>query len=165
MLRCNRCKKVVPVDNPVISKLPGNKYTITAKCLSCNKPISKAMNKKQIKLLPKSIVETKDYSAIEHYKDEKTGGILPLLPLLGAIFGGIAAAGSTAGVVANSVLQSKKNAEQERHNREVERIATAGSGMGQSRTLDQIIGDIESIDDKEKRKLLTVFQGMGYVIV
>lgn len=60
-------------------------------------------------------------------EDVKTGGLLPLAALLPLIFGGITAASATAGTVATAVQNSKKNEEQERHNREIEKIAR-GSG-------------------------------------
>ena len=71
-----------------------------------------------------------DFSTFTDYKDAKTGGILVLLPLLGALFAGLTAAGSTAGVVANSVLQANKNEEQERHNKEIEKISR-GEGLSE----------------------------------
>jgi hypothetical protein len=162
MLRCNRCKKNVDIADPVISKLAGNKYILTAKCLTCNKPITRSLTNKQIKLLPKSIVETSDYGVFRDYKDEKSGGILPLLPLLGAIFGGLTAASGVAGTVANSVLQARKNEEQERHNREVERIA---KGEGVSLSLDDIVQNVNSLTDDDKRKLIQVFHGLGFVVI
>ena len=62
---------------------------------------------------------------------EKEGGILPLLPL---IIGGIAAAGSVAGGaagIAKAVNDQKANTakavEQQRHNKELEKIARGGN--------------------------------------
>lgn len=64
---------------------------------------------------------------------QKTGGFLPLLPL---ILGGLAAAGSIAGGAAGiaKAVDDKKaaaraQAEVERHNREVEKQLAAGSGL------------------------------------
>jgi hypothetical protein len=130
MIRCNRCKNSFDVVSPVIRKQPGNKYVVNAICMSCNKPITRKLSKTQIQRLPKSILDANDYSTFTDYKDEKTGGILPLIPLLAAIFGGLTAAGSTAGVVANSVLQAKKNEEEQRHNLEVEK-AIRGQGISE----------------------------------
>src|SRR5271157_4490380 len=67
---------------------------------------------------------------------EKTGGFIPLLALLPAIFGGLGAAGGLAGGIASAV-SSAKNAkataaaqtETERHNHEVEAQLKAGSGV------------------------------------
>jgi hypothetical protein len=128
MIRCNRCKKNVDITDPTVRKLSGDKYSVSATCSSCKKPINRTLNKRQIKLLPKYMTDAIDFSTFTDYKDEKTGGILPLLPLLAAIFGGLTAAGSTAGAVANSVLQAKKNEEEQRHNLEVEKIAR-GDGL------------------------------------
>src|SRR5271165_5447273 len=73
-------------------------------------------------------------SQLQHL--EKTGGFIPLLALLPAIFGGLGAAGGLARGIA-SVVSSEKNAnaavaaqtETERHNREVEAQLKAGSGV------------------------------------
>src|SRR5271165_5967376 len=67
---------------------------------------------------------------------EKSGGFLPLLALLPAIFGGLGAAGGLAGGIASAVSSAKNakaaaaaQAETERHNREVEAQLKAGSGV------------------------------------
>src|SRR5271157_1617938 len=67
---------------------------------------------------------------------EKSGGFLPLLALLPAIFGGLGAAGGLAGGIASAVSAAKNvqvaaaaQAETARHNREVEAQLKAGSGV------------------------------------
>src|SRR5579863_8227339 len=68
---------------------------------------------------------------------EKSGGFIPLLALLPALFGGLGAVGGVAGGVA-SVVSAAKNAqaaaaaqvETERHNREVEAQLKAENGIG-----------------------------------
>src|SRR5271165_5268696 len=73
-------------------------------------------------------------SQLQHL--EKTGGFIPLLAILPAIFGGLGAAGGLAGGIA-SVVSSAKNAnaattaqaETERHNREVEAQLKSGRGV------------------------------------
>ena len=67
---------------------------------------------------------------------EKSGGFLPLLALLPAIFGGLGAAGGLAGGIASAVSSANNakaaaaaQAETERHNREVEAQLKAGSGV------------------------------------
>ena len=228
MLWCKRCKKNVDIVEPVISKLPGDRYSINAKCSLCDKPINRSLNKRQIKLLPKSMLDSNDYNIFKDYKDEKTGGILPLLPLLGAIFAGVTAASGVAGTVANSVIQSKKNEELERHNKEVERIARgeglpeceggfigilplitaivtaakateyknekhggllpllplisaivaaskavelpnikakSGEGTPSGRSLNDIVNNLDSMTDDEKRDVMKVFGGLGYAII
>jgi hypothetical protein len=196
MVHCKRCKRNVDITDTVIKELSGNRYTPSATCLLCSKPISRAPSMKQVKLLPKHIIAANEFGAFTDYKDEKTGGILPLLPLLAAIFGGLTAAGSTAGVVANSVLQAKRNQVEQRHNLEVEKMARGeglseyeggvipvmpliaaittaakaygkvkhGEGINQrSRTLDEIVDNIDSVSDDEKRKLISAFHGLGFV--
>jgi hypothetical protein len=73
-------------------------------------------------------------SQLQHL--EKSGGFLPLLALLPAIFGGLGAAGGLAGGIASAVSSAKNaqaaaaaQAETERHNREVEVQLKAGSGV------------------------------------
>ena len=66
-------------------------------------------------------------SALKHL--EKTGGILPLLALLPAIFGGLGAAGALTGGIASAVSSAKQNRETERHNREIEAQLQKGSGV------------------------------------
>ena len=73
-------------------------------------------------------------SQLQHL--EKSGGFLPLLALLPAIFGGLGAAGGLAGGIASAVSSAKNaraaaeaQAETERHNRAVEAQLKAGSGV------------------------------------
>jgi len=67
-------------------------------------------------------------------KEEKKGGMLPLLSLLPLIFSGLTAAGTVAGTVANAVSKAKADektiAEQIRHNKAVEsELAKSGNGI------------------------------------
>ena len=67
-------------------------------------------------------------------KEEKKGGMLPLLSLLPLIFSGLTAAGTVAGTVANAVSKAKADektiAEQIRHNKVVEsELAKSGNGI------------------------------------
>ena len=85
----------------------------------------KTLNKADMKHLPPEIIAAAD-------KTEFNGGILPLLPLLGLIFGGISAASAVAGTTASAVLQKQKNDEEKRSNEEKERImreAAKGEGI------------------------------------
>src|SRR5271156_2943381 len=74
-------------------------------------------------------------SRLQHL--EKSGGFIPLLALLSAIFGGFGAAGGLAGGIASAVSAAKNSqaaaaaqAETERHNREEEAQLKAGNGIG-----------------------------------
>ena len=67
-------------------------------------------------------------------KEEKKGGMLPLLSLLPLIFSGLSTAGTVAGTVANAVSKAKADektiAEQIRHNKVVEsELAKSGNGI------------------------------------
>src|SRR6266516_3712424 len=59
----------------------------------------------------------------------KTGGFLPLLTLTPLIAGAVGAAGGLTGGIASAVSAAKANAEQARHNREVEQQLKGGSGV------------------------------------
>ena len=72
---------------------------------------------------------------LQHIRDNKSGGFLPLLTLLPAILGGLGALGGIAGGAASiaSSVNKKKNEderleEERRHNRELE--SKLGSAMG-----------------------------------
>src|SRR6476469_3239263 len=59
----------------------------------------------------------------------KTGGFLPLLTLIPLIAGAVGAAGGLTGGIASAVSAAKSNAEQARHNREIEEQLKSGSGV------------------------------------
>ena len=103
---------------------------------------------------------------------EKTGGILPFLPL---ILAGIGAAGATAGGVAgavNAANQKAKNdielAEQLRHNKEVERL-TYGHGVylnpykGKSLKdiLTPIVDKIDGIETEGKKSVRKTIKALS----
>src|SRR5271165_5696784 len=78
---------------------------------------------------------------------EKTGGFIPLLALLPAIFGGLGAAGGLAGGIASAVSAAKTTqaaaaaqAETERHNREVEAQLKTGNGV-----ISEVVGRVPVI--------------------
>ena len=60
---------------------------------------------------------------------EKSGGFLPLLSLIPIIAGAVGAAGGLTGGIASAVSAAKSNAEQARHNKEVETLLKTGSGI------------------------------------
>ncbi len=59
----------------------------------------------------------------------KTGGFLPLLTLIPIIASALGAAGGLAGGISSAVSAAKSNAEQARHNREIEEQLKSGSGV------------------------------------
>jgi hypothetical protein len=168
-LYCKRCKQYNTQDSCFIKKLPNNKYYIDGSCTICTKTISKPLNKKQVKLLPKSIIDSNDYTVHKEYTNEKNGGILPLATLLPIILGGIGAISGVASSVINPLLESKKHAEQKRHNEALE-TAARGSGISDTienkeRTLSDIVNNLNTISDNEKRQLIKAFGGLGYTII
>jgi hypothetical protein len=70
----------------------------------------------------------------------KTGGFLPLLTLIPLIAGAVGAAGGLTGGIASAVSAAKSNAEQARHNREIEEQLKGGSGAG-GRTGGGVVSD------------------------
>jgi hypothetical protein len=57
---------------------------------------------------------------------EKTGGFLPLIPLIAGILGGV---GGLTGGIASAVSAAKSNAEQRRHNEVIEDQLKSGNGI------------------------------------
>ena len=158
-LYCKRCKQYISLEAPNIIKLSGDRFILMGVCGKCIKLVRKTLNKKQIKMVPKSIKESNDYS-------EQTGGVIPLLSLIPLILGGIGAVSGVASAVANPIIQNKKIEEEKRHNLAVENIAIGGSGLNEStssRTLTEIINDLNKVTDEEKRQLIGIFSGLGYM--
>ena len=96
-------------------------------------------------------------SQLQHL--EKSGGFLPLLALLPAIFGGLGAAGGLAGGIASAVSAAKNTqaaaaaqAETARHNREVEAQLKAGNGVG-SGVVSGVVGKVPVIGSVLKQFL------------
>ena len=97
--------------------------------LICNKFKTKFLNLEQVKVLPKEIRESEDGSIFTN-TIERNGGIIPLIPLIGAIAAGISALASAGWATASAIISAKNSAEEERHHRELEKIA--GSGQSDS---------------------------------
>ena len=150
-LKCSRCKAITETKEPIcFSRSGNNKYHITGTCVICNKLKSKVMNKHQRMCLPEEIIKMQIGSRITN-NIERNGGILPIIPLIGAIAAGISALTGAAGVTANAVLKSKENAEQARHNRVLEE-AVKGSG-------------IEPTEDELVDKSIRFLSGKGFKII
>ena len=125
-LRCKNCKQFTQSINPIIiKKEPNNRFHIKAVCSICNKFKTKYLKIEQVNLLPDEIKNAPDNST---FTDTivRNGGILPLLPLIGAIEAGITALASAGGATASVVLANKQANETERHNKAIEHIAAQG---------------------------------------
>ena len=69
---------------------------------------------------------------------EKTGGFLPLIPLITGILGGVG--GLTAGI-SSAVSGAKSNAEQRRHNEAIENQLKSGNGI-----ISDVVGKVGWMD-------------------
>ena len=89
---------------------------------------SKYLNHEQIKLLPDEIKNSPDNSTFNDViiRDWKA---LPLLASIPLVIAGIAALTSVAGTTASVVLANKQANETERHNKQIEIIASQGNGI------------------------------------
>ena len=121
-IRCLKCGKETDSEEPVfIKKSKNGRYFILLTCAVCKKNKSISVGKEKLKRLPKEHRDKiKELEADDDYKFE--GGLLPLLPLLGAIFSGIAAASTATGAIANTVISKKSADEEKRHNEAREKI-------------------------------------------
>ena len=78
-------------------------------------------------LLPNEIQQA-TYTTTFTNTIERNGGLLPIIPLIGAIAAGISALASAGGATASDIISAKYSAEQERHNKQLEDIAR-GNGI------------------------------------
>jgi len=89
-----------------------------------------ALTKTQLNKLEKVDNGVRIHLSISQLKYmEKSGGFLPLLTLIPLIAGAVGAAGGLTGGIASAVSAAKSNAEQARHNREIEKQLKGGSGV------------------------------------
>ena len=128
-LYCLKCKdftkSIIPI---IVSKLFKNRYHIKAQCSICNKFKFKFLNKEQIKLLPDEVLTSSDNSTFNDVII-RDGKALPLLALIPLVVAGILALTSVAGTTASVVLANKQANETERHNKQIEQIASQGNGI------------------------------------
>ena len=109
-LKCNNCKDFTQTINPIIiNKLTKNRYHIKAVCSICNKFKTKFLNKEQIKLLPVELKQAGNNTTFNN-TIERNGGIIPLLPLIGAIAMGISTLTATGGATTSAIISAKNSA-------------------------------------------------------
>ena len=106
--------------------------------------------------------------------ETKEGGILPLAALLPLIFGGIAAAGGTAGAIASGVKAANDKAkndleleEQRRHNKVVEESIKGNGiflnpykGKALKEILIPVIDKIDGVEQEGKKQIKNVFKSL-----
>ena len=78
-----------------------------------------------MKTLPNEIKNSVDGSIFKN-TIERIGGLIPIIPMIGAIAMGISALASAAGTTASVVLANKQANETKRHNKHIEQIAGNG---------------------------------------
>jgi hypothetical protein len=115
-VHCNKCKDYKYLHKPwyIVKKKGkyGDLISIRGVCPDCHSSQSRKLSQVLIKMEAREIFKAYPYG--EYKLDEegnitnKDGGILPLLPLLGVIFGGITAASGVAGATAGAVLAKQK---------------------------------------------------------
>ena len=137
---CVSCKGKTECTKLKIRKSKNNRLGLSSICEKCGKKKFNFIKKEKYKKFPEDV--SKQLSELKP-GEKYTGGIIPLLALLPAIFGGIAAASGVAGTVANSVISKKQADEEKRHNEEKEKIMREAAGSG-----------IEEIKKKDKKKTL-----------
>ena len=128
-LYCLKCKDFTQTIGPIIiSKLIKNRYHIKVQCSICNKFKSKFLNQEQINFLPDEIKNSLDNST---FNDTiiRDGKALPLLALIPLVIASISALTSVAGTTASVVLANKQANVTERHNKQIEQIASQGNGI------------------------------------
>ena len=168
-LKCNKLTE--SIEPVIIRKLSNDKYKITIDCAICKKPKNRTLNKFQMQLLPEEIKNASDNSVFAN-TIEKNGKALPIIPLIGAIAAGITALSGVAGNVASNIIQAKKNdkeaAEIERHNKEIEKLASgdrvplerSGKGIDEDDTK-----ETKDIDDAKVRKYIKKLNGFGFIFL
>ena len=88
------------------------------------------LTKSQVKKLEKNAKSSVEIKlSVAQLKTIKMGGFLPLLTLIPLITGAVSAAGAATAGISTAVSQAKSNAEQQRHNRAIEKQLKSGSGI------------------------------------
>ena len=106
-IKCDNCKDYTQTINSIIiTKLKENRYHIKAVCSICNKFKSKFLNKEQIILLSKEIQQATNNTTFTN-TIERNGGLLPIIPLIGAIAMDISALASAGGTAASAIIIAK----------------------------------------------------------
>ena len=168
-LYCVKCKDYAQSIEPVIIKKDANnRFHIKALCFICNKFKTKFLNLEQVKTLPDEIKNSVDGSIFKN-TIERNGGLIPIIPLIGAIAMGISALASAAGTTASVVLANKQANETERHNKQIEQIA--GNGISNKGIkIDELISDkalpVKKIitDDELINQSMKFLRGKGFLI-
>jgi len=161
-LKCSKCKEITQTIEPMkIKKYGKNKYLMTGVCSICQNKKTKMLNKAQRKELAPEITNLKVGEKI------KSGGILPIIPLLGLLTGGITALSAVGSAVASNIIQAKKNeaeielqreALQNGRGRDLQSIAPQG------RDLRSIISGGDA-SDEEVRQMITALGGLGFEFI
>lgn len=165
-VKCNTCKKLTDLCEPVsIKKLTGNRYHISGICKECGHKKAKFLNEAQINILPPEILTAQENTVFDK-PIERSGGVFPVLGLIGAIAGAITALSTAGGVVADKVIQAKNLEENKRHHQQLEAIAgSVTSSLNKSDDLpDEINNDPKDEEDRKIFKYIKYLQQRGFGI-
>jgi hypothetical protein len=119
-IHCRTCKEMKNLQEPffILKKKGKNKDIISLRgqCPNCNRIQSKTLSPNMMQSGAKEVFQSYPYGEYNVDRNgniqDKEGGILPLLPLLGVIFGGIGAAATVSTAVAVPV-QNKLKADED----------------------------------------------------
>ena len=159
---CVKCGNHTESIEPTsIDKIQKNRYGFRTTCSVCKLKKYQFIKKAYIKNLPEEIRNMEE-------RTTQKGGFLPLIPLLGLIFGGIAAASGVARTVANTVISKQKANEEQRHNEESEKIMREVQGSAilnetSSSEKPEVKKQKKSEEDKIE-KCIKYLQKRGYIV-
>ena len=172
-LYCINCKDYTQSINLIsIIKVAKNRFHIKAMCSICHKFKTKFLNKEQITLLPKEVRESEDGS---NFNNNVTidGTAIPLLALIPLVIAGISTLTSVAGTTASVALANKQANETERHNKQIEQIASQGNGISievikidEPKVLSDTALPIKKTisDDELIKQSMNFLRGKGFII-
>lgn len=173
-IKCSKCKQFTKTIEPIIIEkiLYRNnvtKYILDGVCSVCNKNKVKTLTSTQEKLLPKEILQAPVGSKFVN-EITREGGVLPILGIIAAIAAGVTALATAGGTVASNVIASNKNAEDERHHRELDNIAK-GSGLVSIlptepiwQVCNNITSKVNMVDKELINRCICLLESEGYLV-
>ena len=168
---CLKCKVKTPNSNTPsdieFKKSEKNAISLKTKCLRCGKKKSRFIGKNDRMKVPPAVRAQLDKLLEEEVLPAKSveGGIFPLIPLIVGIIAAAAGASTAIAVpVLNKQAADAKQAEENRHHQELEKIARTplpapalptGKGYG--------YGEGVEDDEEQIKQAIALLQGRGYL--